>query len=165
MHQSYNIEKRDKVKKFTISFSLILILISSYLYVVAGGFGSLKGQKDIGPAAFPQGVSVALIILCVLLIIMEIKKEKDEKVILMNLKLFLGVLSIIIFALVFKKVGFIISSIFITFINIRLLLNESFKKRWIMVFVTSVFVPVVIYVIFSHFLKVPLPKGVLEAYM
>ena len=106
-------------------------------------------------------VCICIIILAVLLIIDEIRKNDDRKIQLFNIKFVIGVTTAVLFFLLFKKVGFFLCGIVSVFVMEVLLLNEPFKKAWPVVTAVAILVPVAIQLVFGTFLKVPLPKGLL----
>ena len=151
-----------KLKHLNIIFAGLLIALAGVFYRFADSFKMLPGQKDIGPKAFPRFVCICIIILAVLLIIDEIRKNDDRIIQLFNLKFFIGLLTAVLFFLLFKKVGFVPCAIVAVFVMEVLLLNEPFKKAWPLVVGVAVIAPIAIQLIFGTFLKVPLPKGILS---
>lgn len=150
------------MKKMNVVFGAILIAVATYFFYYAGSFQTMAGQKDIGPKAFPRGVCVGLIICGILLIITELRKKDDAKVQLFNLKFVIGIASILVYFLLFKKIGFLLDGVFIIAVMMLLLLNEPLKKAWPLIVGGSICVPLALYVIFGIFLKVPLPMGILS---
>ena len=151
-----------KLKHLTIIFAILLIIMSCVFYFYADTFKILPGQADIGPKAFPRFVSICLIILSVMLIISELRKNDDTVIQLFNLKFFIGLVTAVLYAVLFKKVGFVLCSMAAIFIMEVLLLNESFKKAWPILAAIALLVPIAIQLIFGSFLKVPLPAGILS---
>ena len=150
-----------KLKHLNIIFAGLLVALAGVFYRFADTFKMLPGQKDIGPKAFPRFVCICIVILAVLLIIDEIRKNDDKKIELFNIKFFIGLATAILFFLLFKKVGFVLCGIVAVFVMEVLLLNEPFKKAWPIVVSVAIIAPVVIQLVFGTFLKVPLPKGIL----
>ncbi len=150
-----------KLKHLNIIFAGLLIALAGVFYRFADSFKMLPGQKDIGPKAFPRFVCICIIILAVLLIIDEIRKNDDKVVQLFNLKFLIGLATAVLFFLLFKKAGFVLCGIVAVFVMEVLLLNEPFKKAWPLVVGVAIIAPVVIQLVFGTFLKVPLPKGIL----
>jgi len=149
------------MKRLHIVFGAILVLISVFCFIYAGTFKSISGQTDIGPGAFPRFICVCLMICGGALIVREMKNDSQEKAYLFNRKLAISVAAILVYFLVLKPVGFIVSGIGIVFVETLILLNEPMKKAWPLVLGVSVGTPVVLYLIFGIFLKVPLPHGIL----
>ena len=151
-----------KLKHLNLIFSGVLIVLAGIFFKYADTFKMLPGQADIGPKAFPRFVSVVIVILAILLIITELKKNDQTKVQLFNLKFLIGLVTAVLYFLLFKKVGFVLCSMVSIFVMEVLLLNEPFKKAMPLVTGVAVIVPVVIYLVFGMALKVPLPAGLLS---
>lgn len=151
-----------KVKHLNIIFSGLLIALSTIFYFYADTFLILPGQADIGPKAFPRAICLALIILGILLIISEIKKNDNRTIPLVNIKLLIGLATAVLFLLCFKTVGFVICAVVSILVMELLLLNEPLKKAWPLVFGIAIIVPIAIQLIFGILLKVPLPAGLLS---
>ena len=151
-----------KLKHLNLIFSGVLIVLAGIFFKYADTFKMLPGQADIGPKAFPRFVSVVIVILAILLIITELKKNDQTKVQLFNLKFLIGLVTAVLYFLLFKKVGFVLCSIVSIFVMEVLLLNEPFKKAWPLVTAVAILAPIVIQLIFGVALKVPLPAGLLS---
>lgn len=149
------------MKRLNLVFSALLIVFSGVFFFYADTFKTLPGQTDIGPAAFPKFICVMLAVCAVILAFTELKKNSTEKVALFNLKFFIGVATAIGYFLVFKSIGFVLSSIVAIFIMELLLLNEPFKKAWPLITGVAFAAPIVLQLIFGTLLKVPLPAGLL----
>ena len=148
-----------KLKHLNIIFAGLLIVLSGVFYHYTDTFKILPGQADIGPKAFPRAVCICLIVLAVLLIIDELRKNDNTKIELFNLKFFIGVATALLFLLLYRKVGFVICATVSIFVMEMLLLNEPFKKAWPLVVSVAIIAPIALQLIFGTFLKVPLPKG------
>ena len=148
-----------KLKHLNLIFSGVLIVLAGIFFKYADTFKMLPGQADIGPKAFPRFVSVVIVILAILLIITELKKNDQTKVQLFNLKFLIGLVTAVLYFLLFKKVGFVLCSMVSIFVMEVLLLNEPFKKAWPLVTGVAVIAPIVIQLVFGVALKVPLPAG------
>ena len=151
-----------KLKHLNLIFSGVLIVLAGIFFKYADTFKMLPGQADIGPKAFPRFVSVVIVILAILLIITELKKNDQTKVQLFNLKFLIGLVTAVLYFLLFKTVGFVLCSMASIFIMEVLLLNEPFKKAWPLVTGVAVIAPIVIQLVFGVALKVPLPAGLLS---
>lgn len=151
-----------KLKHLNLIFSGVLIVLAGIFFKYADTFKMLPGQADIGPKAFPRFVSVVIVILAILLIITELKKNDQTKVQLFNLKFLIGLVTAVLYFLLFKKVGFVLCSMVSIFVMEVLLLNEPFKKAWPLVTGVAVIAPIVIQLVFGVALKVPLPAGLLS---
>ena len=149
------------MKKGTIIFSIILVALSSYFFYLAFDFVKLPGQTDIGPAAFPQMICAVLIILGVFVGIKQWRAE-DEKVSYFGKKMAVAVALFIAFLLMFRPLGVVVSGIFLEFVITLMLCTEDRKRALPKIAIVSVVCPILIYIIFARFLKVPLPMGILE---
>lgn len=149
------------MKKLHIVFGAVLVFLSVFCFFYADTFKSISGQTDIGPGAFPKFVCVCLILCGGALIVREIRNNSQERAELFNWKLVISAAAIIIYFFILEPVGFIISSMCIVFVETLILLNEPMKKAWPLVAGVSVGTPIVLYLIFGVFLKVPLPSGIL----
>ncbi len=151
-----------KLKNLNIIFAGLLIVLAGVFYYYTDTFKILPGQADIGPKAFPRTVCICLVILAVLLIIEELRKNDDARIVLFNYKFLIGVVTAFLFLVLFRKVGFVPCAIVSIFVMELLLLNEPFKKAWPLVVGVAVLAPVALQLIFGTLLKVPLPKGILS---
>ena len=80
-----------KLKHLNIIFAGLLIAVAGVFYHVSDTFKMLPGQKDIGPKAFPRAVCICIIILAVLLVIDELRKNDDRRIQIFNTKFVIGV--------------------------------------------------------------------------
>lgn len=153
------------MKKLNIVFGALLIGVCAFFFWYAGSFKALSGQKDIGPSAFPRFVCVLLVICGIMVIAREIRRNSGEAVSLFNKKFFIGIVSILVYGLMLKYLGFILDSVLIVGIMMLMLLNEPLKKAWPIIALVSVAAPAALYLIFGVFLKVPLPNGILTPFL
>lgn len=153
------------MKKLNIVFSIVLIAVSAFFFFYADTFKTLPGQTEIGPAAFPKAVCLALAACGVILLVQELKKNDAEKAELFNVKLLIGFAAAILYFFLLKPLGFVLDSVWIVFLMMLLLLNEPLKKAWPLMVVIAIAVPAALYAVFGVFLKVPLPNGLLSAFL
>ena len=151
-----------KLKYLNIIFAVIVIAFACVFFFYADSFKILPGQADIGPKAFPRAVCVCLVILCVMLIVSEIRKNDDTVIQLVNLKFIIGLVTAVLVVALFKKVGFVLCAMASIFVMEVLLLNEPFKKAWPIITAVAIIVPIALQLVFGTFLKVPLPAGLLS---
>lgn len=149
------------MKKLNITFGAILVAVAVYLFHYASGFKAMTGQKDIGPSAFPRAICIAIAICGVILIVRELNKGNEEMAELFNKKLAIGAVTIVVYFLVLPYLGFLVDSMLIVAVMVMILLNEPLGKAWPLALGVTVGTPIVLYVIFGVFLKVPLPNGIL----
>lgn len=153
------------MKKLNLVFSVILIAVSAFFFFYADTFKTLPGQTEIGPGAFPKAVCAALVLCSAALILQQCRKGGEEKAGLFNGKLLAGIAAAAAYFFLLKPLGFVLDSIWVIFVMMLLLLNEPLKKALPLLVAVSVLTPVVLYAVFGLFLKVPLPGGVLSAFL
>lgn len=136
-------------------FSIILCIISATIYYSASNFDmSYIGDTGLGPDFFPKIISIILIVLSILIFISKDNKKREKNT---NIKYTL--MTILIFALyiiLIGKIGYLVSTIFFSFMIISLLKKNSI----ILKVVYSIIFPVGLYLLFTYAFKVSLPTGV-----
>lgn len=149
---------------------------------VAGGISFLSLQLPLGdirqafdlpgPGFFPLVLGVLLAILGASLLIkpwVEGRKAKESKekppgvgtaeaVFWMNKRAFSVLVSLVIYSIVFERLGFLLS----TFLFLVLLFRGISSQRWTISLITAVSVSLVSYLIFDIWLMAQLPKGFLR---
>ncbi len=121
--------------------------------------------QGAGPAFWPRLLSILLIILSVILIISSFKGEEkstdsSKKI---NYKPNIGILLSVLYFLLFKKVGFVVTTFFY-FCGLSILVQGSessfsnIKGLALMIFQSAVLLGIV-YFVFKVFLRVNLPQG------
>ena len=148
-----------KLKNLNIIFAVLLIVLAGVFFYYTNTFKILPGQADIGPKAFPRAVCICLVVLAVLLVIDELRRNDDTRIVLFNYKFLIGAVTAFLFLVVFRTVGFVPCAMVAIFVMELLLLNEPFKKAWPLVVSVAILAPIALQLIFGTLLKVPLPKG------
>ena len=148
-----------KLKNLNIIFAVLLIVLAGVFFYYTNTFKILPGQADIGPKAFPRAVCICLVVLAVLLVIDELRRNDDTRIVLFNYKFLIGAVTAFLFLVVFRTVGFVPCAMVAIFVMELLLLNEPFKKAWPLVVGVAIIAPIALQLIFGTLLKVPLPKG------
>ena len=118
--------------------------------------------NDVGPAFLPQVIGGCLIALSIAKLIFA-AKSGETKSVTNNQLLGKGLLTILltgVYVMVFRSVGFIISSMIYLMIQ-TLLLNQGEKKSMKTIVAISMIAPIVIYFIFVNLLNLMLPAGIL----
>lgn len=136
------------------------IVSAILLYIVAITFLVIATQMKGDAGLFPKFLSLLIIILnTIQLIMIFLKKAKPSKNIddLVIKKIFIIILDCLIYVIVIKYLGFIISTI-LFLVSTVFLLDVKNKKIGV---ITSIITVLVIYVCFKLLLKVPIPYGVL----
>lgn len=150
------------MKKLNIAFGAILTVAAAYFFYYAGTFRAMTGQKDIGPSAFPWAVCVALAVCGIILILRELKKNDSTPISLFSRKFAVGLAAVVVYFILLPHLGFILDSVWIVGVMVLILLNEPLKKAWPLALGVTLGAPIVLYLIFGVFLKVPLPNGILS---
>lgn len=123
----------------------------------------LGSLREPGPGLIPLIFASALIGFCLLEIVMEFlptqqgHEKKTDGETTDPVKPIILIAALFVFCLVFNKLGFIASSIPLTFVALRVM---QYKSRWVSLLV-SVIVTLIVYYVFSELLGVYLPPGIL----
>ncbi|HWO74506.1 MAG TPA: tripartite tricarboxylate transporter TctB family protein [Bacillus sp. (in: firmicutes)] len=136
----------------------ILLLLSVYVWVTANAFPEATG---VGPGAdfFPKLTAAVLGVLSILLVL---KKENTEDPIFLvagnqALKFVLGFLAMIVFVFLIEGIGFTITAVLFTAGWMWLMGIRKIVKLTIV----SVFIGLLITLVFEQLLNVPIPHGIL----
>ena len=117
--------------------------------------------KHPGPGFLPFGLAIVLILLSLLLIFINWKKDNSPTPFWPHrtwLRPLLGVAILIFFALVLWNAGILIT----TFIFLLIWMGVIERLRWRTLISISIGTTVALYLIFRLFLEVPLPLGFLK---
>jgi len=139
--------------------SIIGLAFGIFVFVLAGGFAREGGITD-NPALYPRILAGLVIGLSVLLFIQSLRKKDKpgERAFDITwqgaLNMLLGVGMLFLYVAAMPRAGFLISTSVFTFTSL-IFFNASLKQTLI------AFLPITltIYVVFYHFLNVPLPSG------
>ncbi len=150
----------NKIEKWDRITGIILLWVG---VIAAWGSISLSmGRfKNPGPGFLPFGLGVCLIILSLILIIKQRKKETGFIPLWPHqtwLRPLLGLTVIIFYAIVMNKLGFILT----TFVFLLIWMGLIERLRWKIIFSVSIGTTLALYFLFVFFLGVPLPKGLLN---
>lgn len=155
-----------------IAFGVISIIVSVYLYNIAGRYPKYSWADGGGPAFFPQLIIVILIMLSLISIIQNLRERKmlGKKIVDFNLPgltrnnfFWLG-LVFILFALplLLGKIGFIATALIaipLTSLIIKTRAGAVTKKDLLIILATTLVFSFGISYFFEKFLRIPLPKG------
>ena len=149
------------MRKVNIFTSLFLIFLSITICIVSVEL-SLFGRRGPGPG-FMGFITGGLIFLLSLHLFLKnlffSKEEAVERVILRNWKVNAVVLSLLFFYVLFlEKLGFVLSA----FIVISLLFAISKHMKWYVAVGSSILISIVSHILFSGFLGIGLPIGLLK---
>lgn len=132
---------------------IILIGLAAFIAVQAIQLEIPFSYEPVGPKAFPLGLSILLIALSVVLILRPgANGHWPSGALALRLLLILALL--LIFAVLFTKLGFIASSFFVVAGLARL-----FGATWSKALITGVLMSVVGYFLFTKGLGIVLPSG------
>lgn len=88
--------------------------------------------------------------------------EKTKAARSLPIKLVLSVVYLVVYFALYQKVGFILSSIFYLLAETFLLTEKTKRKKWaLFIILFSIGVTVLIYVVFTRYLTLFLPRGIL----
>ena len=121
---------------------------------------SMGKWRHPGPGFFPFGLAIVLIILSLALVLRHWQKDPTPVPFWPGrtwLRPLLGVLSLVLYALLFDRIGFILT----TFLFLVIWMWVIERLRWRTILSISIGTTVALYLIFSLFLEVPLPPGFL----
>jgi hypothetical protein len=156
-------------KKRTDIYSSLIILAGCVAFWVQTLKFEPKMPGDVGSGLFPQIVLACIIAMCLLKILLAFCNKDEAYAKPMPKKdsdMFRGILSILLlgaYAFLFKKVGFLLTSVFYLFFQLLLLSNKTRRsKKYILLYVAiSVLLPVIIQIFFVNVLRLMLPAGIL----
>ncbi len=133
---------------------ILLILISLFAWVTASGFP--EGMTGPGPAFFPKAIAVLLTFLSLLLIIKNPTKEGGDKLSKQQaVRLAIGIVLVIIYAVLIPLVGFFVSTV--AMVTVLMMLMRV--NNWMMITVTAVSISIAVTLAFELLLNVPIPHG------
>lgn len=138
---------------------LFWVFLGSLTCITAYRFG-LGTMSNPGPGFLPFAWGLVMIMLSAALFIQAMRSEAGgEREVLQigNGRILLSIVCFILYALAFRRVGFILT----TFVLVISLLQIYEKKSWLTSLVISAITVFVSYMIFVVWLKVQLPKGLL----
>ncbi|WP_161866604.1 tripartite tricarboxylate transporter TctB family protein [Pseudomonas yangonensis] len=140
-------------------FSAIWLLLCAWLAVVAWGFQAPFAYDPVGPRAYPL-LLLALMGAGSLWLIYKPGMLAQRLDIPTALRSALCVVVLLAYALTFELLGFVISTALATFA-----LGLLFTGRLLPCAISAVLMGVLLYVLFDLLLDVPLPLGLLEAFV
>jgi len=153
------------LRNANIASGLVGMAFSAYAFIQTLGFRKFP-LVPIGPEFFPRYLSAGLFICSAVLIIQALvtKPKKEEKAPTISpfdkgmQRLFVGIAIIILYAILWEPVGFLIVTP-IAMSAIMLLLGY---RRYLMMAIFSLGTTLVIFGAFSFFLNVNMPLGLLR---
>ena len=137
-------------------FSIVLLLICALMFMQTFNFPVLN-ITGMGPEVFPRIILVITIILGLILLYQSFKKDDDNAKITMNKKQLLVLLSILLYVILLKPLGFIVSSSIFMILCMFAIKPLKDIKYLAKVLATTVVVVAGVYFIFAVQLKLFLP--------
>ena len=152
-----------RIDKGEIVIPIIFIVLSLFLFVQTYGF-KFTTHLQAPPTLWPRGILLLLVLVCVLLIGKLILEGRNEKATEVEKPrpgtrwgmISKGVLVLFLYMLLMSYVGYILSTLAFTFVSMLMLGNRN-KAHLI---VTPVLTTALVFIIFTHAMYIPLPKGV-----
>jgi putative tricarboxylic transport membrane protein len=139
-------------------FSIVLLIFGAVVVISSFWLDKSFISYDIGPAIYPRILGVIVILLSVMMFIRPAQDGEPEKIRVFGKKFFLIIIPMMIYILMLKPVGFIVS----TMLAMILMIRAMGEKRIFNIVLYATITPVVLYFMFSFLLHVPLPKGILS---
>jgi len=139
--------------------------ISIYVFYVASGFPEDQVIK-VGPAFFPQALSVGLGVFSIVLLVLALKGKSEVSTETFSLKdpgiqrAGISVLATALFCLALNTFGFLLCS-FIYIFFLSFLMKD---RRYLEMAVVSAAVTAAVYLVFKAFLDITLPLGTLYGF-
>ncbi|MBQ0052013.1 MAG: tripartite tricarboxylate transporter TctB family protein [Treponema sp.] len=147
--------------------AIIGMLFSAAAFGYTFTFKQFK-NVPVGPEFFPRALAVALFICCFILFITNLLKKDDKsKAPTLNplnkniQKALLGLLVIVVYALLWNIISFILATPIAIFVMIFILGKRNYLKMAII----SVVATAVIFVAFKFLLGIEMPMGFFEYFM
>lgn len=157
---------KDQIKKNNANDSLlglIIFIIGSIYLVLTLQLKEASIGNPVEPKYFPFIISVLLIVLGVYFLLktgisqlkVSVQNIKDALNLEGDIYLTIAITSIncIVYALLFKKIGYILS----TFVFLEVMLYLTRKEKWVSNIIVSTLFSIIIYFVFSKLLGVVLP--------
>ena len=148
----------EKLKRVSIGVTLFFLAMSVGVFAMARTFPGAAGGA-MGPGFFPMIIAGIVFFLCILLLISS-RKEKDDGGALLtrtNAMVLLSVAITFVYIFAMRILGFPLA----TFLYIFSMMKFLNVKGRIFPLILSVAVTGVIYAVFTVFLTVLLPRGVI----
>lgn len=162
-------------KKYKNTISSIFLLMFSIGYFYSATTIKTLSQEVINSQFLPKIIAIALALLSISEIISSLKSQKSSQITqsedeievqnTLNKSSIISVVSTLIFLSIYivllKPIGFLISTIGYTFIQI-MILTPIDKRNILFSIILSVASSAIIYFIFVYVLNLMLPKGILN---
>jgi putative tricarboxylic transport membrane protein len=147
------------MKKISLFITVFFMAVSIIFFVVGIGYPAGTGGSTTGPGFFPMILAGIVFFLCILLLINN-RKEKDDSGVFFtkaNAPVFLSLLITIFYVVGIAILGFPLATV----LYLAGLMKFFKVKNWIFVGVVSLCTSGILYGIFTMFLSVQLPRGMI----
>ena len=148
-------------------------IISSIIFLIISGVAFFACYSQLGettlaihPYMMPTLTSGLMTVLCILRLIVGLRMPPDtpskakKRLVEVPMKSLLTMGLIIVYAVLMKSVGFIITT-FVYMMAQMLILREG-KKNWLLMVIISLVMSVGIYFLFTRVFNIMLPAGILS---
>jgi hypothetical protein len=135
-----------------------ILAVSGIFIAVSAAKAAGSRQNELGPSFFPMISAIFLAVLGTFTAIHALIKEEKVIIRFIGKRFLLGLLTVIVYAILLKLLGYVISGILFMASVMFLMLTDPVKKAWFPMVITGILAPVIVYIIFRKFLLVPLPE-------
>ena len=147
--------------------NVLLLGFSIFCYVYVGSTMPESAVNELGAEQWPQGILILLIIAILYNIFKFFRKNKMDEIAaafqsfpaavvgFLKSKLFIGMVLVVVMAMAYEPIGFMLTS-FVFLMAYGYLLGQ---RRIGFLVLTSLLITVILYIGFSVFLGVMLPRG------
>ena len=153
-----------------IIFLLCFLVVSIYMYVLTGSFRISKMDRSGGAAMFPR-IVIVLLMICLLLRMLQIFREKEKREFVWKNLFSRGRMeftaALVVYVICLKPLGYIVTTCAFLFFTVNRFYyleedNLGTKKGILIRSVVLAVFAVIMYFVFSGVLAVSLPKGILK---
>lgn len=128
-----------------------LAAVAVIIFVTAGSFPAALSRRDIGPAAIPYGLAVAMLVLIVCDLVMSWRNIK--RVHISKITIATGTVLLVAFAVwCATQWGFFYVLPFALFIGLRL----AGSKSWLANGIFAIVMPIILWFLFDYVLLIPI---------
>lgn len=150
---------KRKINWADICVSFALYALSAFVFINSAGFKKTM-DRSLNPAVWPRIICVLLCLMATIQLVNALRGKITMEASFANFpRVLIAIAMLIAYALLLKKIGFIICSLVLL---VGLLLLFDVKKKWVYIVLPIVTVALVYY-FFKVVLRVPLPKGLLKS--
>jgi len=155
------------MKKYDIILSCVLFIGSIALYFYAETFPFNEDKNIVlNPGFYPQFLAIIMGVLALLLLVTTLRKKfKDiennwKQGSIKSIRLtFFTLIMVIIYPIGLQYIGFLLTTLFFTFVLIYVLSDKSKYDVRFMSFVSFV-ITLIVFFVFDIILNIPFPRGI-----